>query len=855
MQLAGAAVFDPQQAFAKRGIPGGSIEQTVEQGPQVEAGTTADDRELSALGDLKQKRPGSARIFPCSKDFVRPKEIEKMVRNARSLVDRQFCGADIQAAVKLQSVAVDHFASELERQMDGEVAFSRTGWPDETKQGKRMLSWRRYNLSVTIREVYFAGTEKDQVQMFTLRRFLVLTATLVMGVGLLGAQAPRPAQQKKAGAAAEQAKAGKADAYYNFSMAHLYSELAAQFGNRAEYLQKAIDFYRAAIKADPSAGFLSEGLSDLYIQSGQIRAAVQEAEDALKANPEDLNSRRVLARIYYRLIGDARQNKVNEEMVKKATEQYSRIVDKDPKDVDSWNTLGQLHRMSQNVNEAEKDYQKALELDSENEDALTGLAEVYSSKGDNKKATELLERATVKNPSLRTLAELAGNYEQMRDYKLAAEVLRRALQMSQGNPELRRAYAENLFRSEQFGEALTEYQQLVEDEPRDWQGWLRISQIQRQNGKATEARQAIQKAREADPNNLEVRYQEINLLESEGKQPEAIQALKDMISTTVRKSYTPGEQQNRALLYERLGLLYRNNAQYKEAADSFRELGSLGVDFGPRAAAQLMETWRSAKDWTKAAEEADAANKKYPNDRMVKLVRANILAETGKSELAASELKSLLDGKSDREVYLSLAQIHDKGKNYVEMATAIDQAEKLSESAEEKEGVWFTRGAMLEKQKKFDLAEAEFRKLLAQNPDNIGALNYLGYMLVDRNVKLEEALVMIQKAVEKDPENGAYLDSLGWAYFRLNRFQEAEINLKKSIEKVPTDPTVRDHLGDVYYKQGKLKEAVSEWQASVEQFKAAPAHEYEAADLSRVQRKLDNARVRAASKEPAPKKP
>ena len=695
------------------------------------------------------------------------------------------------------------------------------------------------------------------MQMLTPRRFPVLTATLLMSVGLLAAQAPRPAQQKKAASGRSEAakSSSKADAYYNFSMAHLYSELAAQFGNRAEYLQKAIDFYRAAIKADPAAGFLSEGLSDLYIQSGQIRNAVQEAEDALKANPDDLNSRRVLARIYYRLIGDAKQNKVNDEMVKKATEQYSRIVDKAPTDVDSWNTLGQLHRMSQNVNEAEKDYQKALDLDAENEDALTGLAEVYSSRGDNKKATELLERATVKNPSLRTLAELAGNYEQLRDYKLAAEVLRRAMQMSQGNPELRRAYAENLFKSDQFAEALTEYQQLVEDEPRDWQGWLRISQIQRQNGKVAEARQAILKAREADPNNLEVRYQEINLLESEGKQPEAIQALKDMISTTVRKSYTPGEQQNRALLYERLGLLYRNNGQYKEAADSFRELGLLGVDFGSRAASQLMETWRAAKDWTKAVEEADAANKRFPNDRMVKLVRANILAETGKSELAASELKSLLDGKSDREVYLSLAQIHDKGKNYVEMAKAIDQAEKLSDSAEEKEGVWFTRGAMLEKQKKFDQAEAEFRKLLAQNPENIGALNYLGYMLADRNVKLEEALGMIQKAVQKDPENGAYLDSLGWAFFRLNRFPEAESNLRRSIEKVPTDPTVRDHLGDVYYKQGKLKEAAAEWQASVQQFKAAAAHEYEPADLSRVQRKLDNARVRAATKDPAPKKP
>ncbi len=113
----------------------------------------------------------------------------------------------------------------------------------------------------------------------------------------------------------------------------MYSELAAAYGNRGEYFSKAAEAYRAALKADPSATFIAEELSDLYIQSGRLREAVLDAEDALKQNPNDLNSRRLLARIYTHLIGDSQTNQIDSDMVKKAIEQYQKITEADPKDV------------------------------------------------------------------------------------------------------------------------------------------------------------------------------------------------------------------------------------------------------------------------------------------------------------------------------------------------------------------------------------------------------------------------------------------------------------------------------------------------------------------------------------------
>src|SRR5207244_2116409 len=134
---------------------------------------------------------------------------------------------------------------------------------------------------------------------------------------------------------------------------------------------------------------------------------------------------------------------------------------------------------------------------------------------------------------------------------------------------------------------------------------------------------------------------------------------------------------------------------------------------------------------------------------------------------AAAEVRSMLSGDKDRETYLALAQIYEKGKNFAEMEKALNQAEKLAENNQQKEFIYFQRGAMYEKTKKYAAAEAEFRKVLDINPKSANALNYLGYMLADRNVRLDEAQDLIRKAVEIEPDNGAFLDSLGWVYFRL----------------------------------------------------------------------------------------
>ncbi len=652
--------------------------------------------------------------------------------------------------------------------------------------------------------------------------------------------------QPAAAPAPPSGQADKAAAYYNYSLGHLYSELAAAYGNRGEYFSKAAEAYRAALKADPSATFIAEELSDLYIQSGRLREAVLDAEDALKQNPNDLNSRRLLARIYTHLIGDSQTNQIDSDMVKKAIEQYQKITEAAPKDVESWIMLGRLQKAVMNSTEAMAAYKKALELDPANEDAMTGLATVYADLGDNKAAADMLRKVADKDPNPRSLTSLANVYEQLKDYSLAAEMLRRALDQQPGNSELKLALAEDLLLSNQFDDALKLYQEVAAEDPKDVKAELRISQIYRQKQDFAKAREAADKAKEIDPNDLEVQYNDVNLLEAEGKIPDAIKTLKGILDATAKKSYSASEKSSRSFLLSSLGELQRTIEQYGPAVDAFRQLAELDPEGAGRAEAEIVETYREAKDYPKAEAEADAAVKKLPKDRIVSATRATVLSDLGKTDAAVAEARRLADGKNDREIDLKLADIYQTAKNFTEMAKVLDAAEALSQTSEEKQFVAFDRGAMYERMKNYPAAEAEFRKVLALNPDHDGALNYLGFMLADRNIRLDEAHDLIGKAVAREPNNGAYLDSLGWVYFRMNKLPEAEDKLREALRYMSRDPTVHDHLAEVYFKEGKIRDAIAQWQSSLREYQSGPPGDTDHTEVAKVQKKLEDAKVRLA---------
>jgi len=128
----------------------------------------------------------------------------------------------------------------------------------------------------------------------------------------------------------------------------------------------------------------------------------------------------------------------------------------------------------------------------------------------------------------------------------------------------------------------------------------------------------------------------------------------------------------------------------------------------------------------------------------------------------------------------------------------------------------YYRGICYEREKQWSKAEADFKRVLAIEPDNADALNYLGYTWVDRGENLTEAFEMIRKAVELEPNSGAITDSLGWAHYKLGQYQEAKKQLEDAVELSPSSATIIDHLGDVYWKLGRFREAGYQWERALE---------------------------------------
>lgn len=221
------------------------------------------------------------------------------------------------------------------------------------------------------------------------------------------------------------------------------------------------------------------------------------------------------------------------------------------------------------------------------------------------------------------------------------------------------------------------------------------------------------------------------------------------------------------------------------------------------------------------------------------LGRAEVLSRSGKTDAAAEVLQNLAaQSPSLPSVHVALADLQRRQENYVDAVGTYDTAIELTEQGVS--GNWFlyyARGISHERLKHWEAAEADFRRALELNPDQPQVLNYLGYSLVERQEKLDEALNMIERAVAARPDSGYIVDSLGWVLFRLGRYDEAVAHMERAVELMPVDPVVNDHLGDVYWAVGRAREAEFQWKRALSF--VDPDDTDGEADPERIRRKID----------------
>jgi tetratricopeptide (TPR) repeat protein len=242
----------------------------------------------------------------------------------------------------------------------------------------------------------------------------------------------------------------------------------------------------------------------------------------------------------------------------------------------------------------------------------------------------------------------------------------------------------------------------------------------------------------------------------------------------------------------------------------------LESDF-PLAHAALAEAYDSAKKYELEMLALDQIKQDSPLWLNVQIQKSFALNSLERIDDAKVLLEALIE-KDPKDVrpldalgnILRSHERYGEARDYYTRALAL-----IPKPTKDNWTLFYSRGVCNERMKDWPAAEADFEEALALSPDESLVLNYLGYSWVDQGSNLKQAMDYIRKAVKLKPDDGYYVDSLGWAYYRLGNLPAAVENLERAVELKPDDPIINDHLGDAYWKVGRALEAKYQWQQAL----------------------------------------
>lgn len=491
-------------------------------------------------------------------------------------------------------------------------------------------------------------------------------------------------------------------------------------------------------------------------EEGKIEAAAQAFERALQFDPNSTEIRMSLGESYFTLRRFERAIAI----VDDAPERDRRVLE----------FLGRCRRFLGHDSEAESIYRELVALDSTDAEAWWYLSRLSLRQGRIEQAADDLEQLTRLRDDARVYTELGDLRLRMGQYDRAAGIYRRSLEIdsSWAGRDAWMGLAGALEPLGQFEEAAAAYRMVINMSP---------------------------------PTELAAHRRLIQLYLAANQPDSAVSVIEQIL--TVR----PNDPERL-----RLGVLWYSLGQEERAESLFTALEGqvdpyLPLYYRGRIAADRNE-YEEAKGYLRGA---IAVGDTFP-DAWLHLAQTLLNQDSLQSGIQTAHRAIKATG-DHRGFWYFMGIAYSRQEQY---DSAIFWLEKLWLEDTLNGRVQFALAAALEQSGQFDRAAEMFKSMIAREPENGVALNYLGYMYADSGIHLEESLELIGRALKEDPNNGAYLDSYGWALFRLGRLQEAEVEIRKALTVLQSDPTIHDHLGDILAALGRRDEAVTHWRKALE---------------------------------------
>ena len=287
----------------------------------------------------------------------------------------------------------------------------------------------------------------------------------------------------------------------------------------------------------------------------------------------------------------------------------------------------------------------------------------------------------------------------------------------------------------------------------------------------------------------------------------------------IEYDFITNPKQGIAEVYLTIAKLLKNKIEHNQVLLLSRIAEYLRPEY-PTIVLQVANVLENLQQYDLALDSYSSVNPKNPNYLLAELGRAKNLALLNRESESIEVLKSLSKSHYDNVVvHSSLGNMLRETDRDIEALEAYSTAINLANLRNQPRWpIYFYRGILYEKQKNFVKMESDFREALKISPNQPDVLNFLGYALVEQRKKLPEALQMIKMAVSEKPKSGYIIDSLGWVFYRLSKYELAIEPMERAVELLPVDPIINDHLGDVYWKVGRKREAKFQWKRSLSFF-------------------------------------
>jgi len=505
----------------------------------------------------------------------------------------------------------------------------------------------------------------------------------------------------------------------------------------------------APLSAEAEAkSHVSQGLRDMY--SSRFKDAEDELEKALAFQPQSAFIHFKLAELY------AAQNNYEQ-----AAKSASQAISLEPTWSEPYSFLIQMELYSQKPKQAEELARKLVEMNPQDPDAVVLLSRAYLAQG-------------LAGPAVLTLAEFID--------KFPAQL------------EVRKERARLLLRLGRLEDAEMAYQELLQAAPGDAESWVEYGQLLVGRGRLSQSLDAYHQYLAINPSDTGVRLEVVKLLNQLGKKEEARKEIE------TAKSFSPDADE----VYELSAFLYLQDNQIDKAKQEYMTLLAINPD-SDRAAFSLGLIEEENKNWDQAANWFELVPEKSKLYLDAKAQAIWALYNQDKKNEALDLARKMTGEHPGKNVsWLTLAGLCQKEEKYDEGIQVLqDGLKHLPEDTELVYSLAMFYSLVGNNDKALELAQTA----LLKKPEDPSLLNFIGYTWADTDQNLAQAEDYIKRALEKEPGNGAIIDSLGWVYFKKGRYQDALKLLNQAFAKIPDDPEVTKHLGQLWLKTGDRQKA------------------------------------------------